>query len=50
MGMIGMRARARSAGGELTLRRADENGVQIEVRVPIDGENHAEKNPDLVSR
>ena len=50
MGMIGMRARARSAGGILELRRAGQKGVLIEVRVPIEGETHAEKNPDLVSR
>jgi signal transduction histidine kinase len=50
MGMIGMRARARSAGGILDLRRAGQKGVLIEVRVPIEGVTHAEENPDLVSR
>jgi signal transduction histidine kinase len=36
-GMIGMRARARSAGGDITLRSRPGEGVLIEVRVPISG-------------
>jgi len=35
MGMIGMRARARIAGGELTERSRPGQGVLIEVRLPI---------------
>jgi signal transduction histidine kinase len=40
MGMIGMRARARSAGGDLTVRSRPGQGVLIEVRVPIEHETH----------
>jgi signal transduction histidine kinase len=35
MGMIGMRARARSAGGDVSVRSRPGQGVVIEVRVPI---------------
>jgi signal transduction histidine kinase len=35
LGMIGMRARARSAGGDVTIRSRPDEGVLIEVRVPI---------------
>ena len=35
MGMIGMRARARSAGGDVSVRSRPGQGVLIEVRVPI---------------
>jgi signal transduction histidine kinase len=35
MGMIGMRARARSAGGDVDIRPAPGGGVLIEVRAPI---------------
>jgi signal transduction histidine kinase len=35
MGMVGMRARARSAGGDLTVRSRPGEGVLIEVRVPV---------------
>jgi signal transduction histidine kinase len=34
MGMIGMRARARSAGGDVSVRSVAGQGVLIEVRVP----------------
>jgi signal transduction histidine kinase len=37
LGMIGMRARARSAGGDVTVRSRPGEGVSIEVRVPIPG-------------
>ena len=37
LGMIGMRARARSAGGDVTVRCRPGEGVLIEVRVPISG-------------
>jgi len=39
MGMIGMRARARSAGGDVTVRSHPGEGVLIEVRAPIRHEN-----------
>jgi len=35
MGMIGMRARARSAGGDVSVRSRPGQGVVIEVRVPL---------------
>jgi len=41
MGMIGMRARARIAGGELTERSRPGQGVLIEVRLPIPDETHS---------
>ncbi|HXM40269.1 MAG TPA: ATP-binding protein [Bryobacteraceae bacterium] len=37
MGMIGMRARARSVGGDLSVRSKAGQGVEIEVRVPAGG-------------
>jgi len=37
LGMIGMRARARSAGGDVTVRSRPGEGVSVEVRVPIAG-------------
>jgi signal transduction histidine kinase len=37
LGMIGMHARARSAGGDVTVRSRPGEGVWIEVRVPIPG-------------
>jgi len=47
MGLIGMRARARSAGGEMTLRSVNGSGLQIDVKVPV-GERQHEKDPHLV--
>jgi signal transduction histidine kinase len=41
MGMIGMRARARSAGGDLDVRSRAADGVVIEVRVPVKNEAHS---------
>jgi signal transduction histidine kinase len=35
LGMIGMRARARSAGGDVTVQSKPGHGVLIEVRVPL---------------
>jgi signal transduction histidine kinase len=40
MGMIGMRARARSAGGDVDIRPAPGGGVLIEVRVPLRNETN----------
>ena len=48
MGMIGMRARARSVGGDLSVRSKEGQGVEIEVRVPAGGAEHETKNPHLV--
>ncbi len=44
MGMIGMRARARSLGGDLTVRSKQGQGVEIEVRVPAGGAEHERKD------
>ena len=41
MGMVGMRARARSAGGDLTVHSREGEGVLIEVRVPIRNETNS---------
>ena len=35
LGMTGMRARARNAGGEFSLRSSNGHGVEIEVTVPV---------------
>ena len=48
MGMIGMRARARSVGGDLTVHSKQGQGVGIEVRVPARGAKHERENPYLV--
>jgi signal transduction histidine kinase len=40
LGLIGMRARARSAGGDVSIRSRPGEGVVIEVRVPIRHETH----------
>jgi two-component system sensor histidine kinase UhpB len=48
MGMIGMRARARSVGGDLNVRSKAGQGVEIEVRVPAGGAEHERKDPHLV--
>ncbi len=50
MGLTGMRARARSAGGELVFRSAPGQGVSIEVEVPALGAEHRQEDPNLVSR
>jgi signal transduction histidine kinase len=41
LGLIGMRARARSAGGDLQIRSRGGEGVLIEVRVPAGDETHS---------
>ncbi len=48
MGMIGMRARARSVGGDLTVHSKEGLGVEIEVRVVARGAKHERENPHLV--
>jgi signal transduction histidine kinase len=40
LGLTGMRARARSAGGDAQVRSRPGEGVLIEVRVPIRDEAH----------
>jgi signal transduction histidine kinase len=40
LGLIGIRARARSAGGDASIRSAAGQGVLIEVQVPIRNETH----------
>ncbi len=50
LGMVGMRARARSAGGYLKVRTAKGAGVSIQVRVPVREKSHeAVQNPHFVS-
>ncbi len=41
LGLIGMRARARSAGGDVVVRSRPGDGVLIEVRVPLRNETHS---------
>ena len=41
LGLIGMRARARSAGGDVTVHSRPGQGVLIEVRVPLQHETNA---------
>jgi signal transduction histidine kinase len=48
MGLIGMRARARSAGGDATFRSAEGKGLTIEVEVPARGTRREEEDPHLV--
>jgi signal transduction histidine kinase len=44
MGMIGMRARARSAGGEVAVRSQPDQGVSVEVQVPTGVSEHDEED------
>jgi len=50
LGMIGMRARARSAGGELNLYSQPGQGVKVEVSVPVLDKAHAEEDPHPARR
>lgn len=50
MGMIGMRARARSVGGELTVKKSNLGGVEINVELPLGDTQHASEDPHSVSR
>lgn len=45
MGMVGMRARARNAGGEFRLLTAPGHGVRIEVDVPATAGSHEQEDP-----
>ena len=49
MGLIGMRARARSAGGEMTFHSVEAKRLTIEVVVAGRGAKNAEENPHPVS-
>lgn len=49
MGMIGMRARARSTGGDLQIRSRNKSGVEIEVRVPAHSVKNERNDPHPVS-
>ena len=49
MGMIGMRARARSTGGDVTVHSKPGAGVEIEVRVPEPLTKHESKDPYSIS-
>jgi signal transduction histidine kinase len=44
LGIVGMRARARSAGGEVSISSATGSGVQIEASVPARSEVHETEN------
>ncbi len=48
LGLVGMRARTRSANGELTIRSTPGEGVLIEACVPLERQRHEEKDPHLV--
>ena len=51
LGMTGMRARARTAGGELTVNQLDDGGVLLDVRVPkLAVQTNEPKDPHLISR
>ena len=50
MGMIGMRARARSAGGEIKLRSTAGSGVLVEVSVPVRGVKHEQQEDPSPAR
>jgi signal transduction histidine kinase len=49
MGLIGMRARARNVGGELTIRSTEGAGVKVEANVPAQELRH-EEDPHLAGR
>ncbi|HVX66679.1 MAG TPA: ATP-binding protein [Bryobacteraceae bacterium] len=48
MGLVGMRARASSAGGELSLHSVKGKGLRIEARLPARKAEDAEKDPHPV--
>jgi signal transduction histidine kinase len=48
MGMIGMRARARSTGGDVTVRSKPGSGVEIDVRLPEPVTKDESKDPHPV--
>jgi signal transduction histidine kinase len=48
LGLVGMRARARSAGGELTIYSSAGQGVLVEASVPVEVHAHEYENPHPV--
>ncbi len=48
-GLTGMRARARSLRGEMVVRSGSGQGTEIDVVFPWMGNEHEEKNPNLIS-
>jgi signal transduction histidine kinase len=49
-GMVGMRARARSAGGRLTVDSRPGKGVSITVEIPLKHANYAAQDQNSISR
>ncbi len=50
LGMVGMRARARNAGGELTLASQQNKGFRIDVKVPARRLTHEQENQNSAGR
>lgn len=50
LGMIGMRARARNMGGDISIGPSAEHGVEIVVTLPLTSVEHEPKDQDFVSR
>ncbi len=50
LGLVGMRARARSAGGELSVRSRPGEGLRIEVNVPLRGPSNEQKDDTRSAR
>ncbi|HUS08627.1 MAG TPA: sensor histidine kinase [Bryobacteraceae bacterium] len=50
LGLVGMRARARTAGGVLKVKSIEGHGVTIEVELPFESVNDAAQNSHLSSR
>lgn len=50
LGLIGMRARARNAGGEVRFTNQPGGGLRIEVRIPVEEARHDEKEDTGTAR
>ena len=50
LGLVGMRARARTAGGTLKVTSTPGQGVTIEVELPVQQTQNAAQNPHLACR
>jgi signal transduction histidine kinase len=50
MGLVGMHARVRNAGGELVFRSKPGKGLAIDVEVPARGAEHTEEDTHFVGR
>ena len=50
LGLVGMRARARTAGGTLKVMSTPGQGVTIEVELPVEKTQNASQNPHLTRR